>query len=89
MKFFSETNTYWNWVNVVSMRSGQPGINAQEYGEMEVPTPLVSEQQRIVNILTSLDQGIHNLMKTETEFKTQKKGLMQQLLTGKVRVKAK
>ncbi len=87
LKFFAETNSYWNWVHVVSMRSGQPGINAQEYGELQVPTPSISEQQRIVDILTGIDIGIHNLIRTKGKFNDQKKGLMQKLLTGRVRVK--
>ena len=29
---FAKTNIYWTWVNVMSMRSGQPGINGNEYG---------------------------------------------------------
>ena len=30
LKNFTDTKSYWDWVKTVSMRSGQPGINAEE-----------------------------------------------------------
>lgn len=50
--------------------------------------PNVEEQRRIANILKTIDKSI-NLMQKEVEtLKLQKKGLMQQLLTGKIRVQS-
>jgi len=39
LKSFTETKVYWNWVKVNSMRSGQPGINGNEYGNLQIPLP--------------------------------------------------
>lgn len=69
------------------MRSGQPGINAEEYGQLPINLPPIKEQLEISNILSYLEREIL-LLESEREMITnQKNGLMQLLLTGKVRVK--
>lgn len=62
------------------------------YGEflknMKVYIPSdISEQQAIANVLSTADDEIYLLNKKLMMFKEQKKGLMQQLLTGTIRVK--
>lgn len=47
----------------------------------------ISEQQAIANVLSTADDEIDLLNKKLILFKEQKKGLMQQLLTGNIRVK--
>jgi len=55
--------------------------------EMVFKRPTIEEQKAISNVLSSLDLNI-DLLKQEVSFlRQQKKGLMQLLLTGKVRVK--
>jgi len=51
-----------------------------------IPTE-VAEQRKIVGVLSMADREIELLQKQLAALKEQKKGLMQQLLTGKVRVK--
>jgi type I restriction enzyme S subunit len=54
--------------------------------EIEMNIPPLKEQQKIAEILSTQDKEI-DLLKQKLELvKTQKKGLMQNLLTGKVRV---
>lgn len=54
---------------------------------MKMYIPLVQEQNSYINLLDSIDRKI-SLLNNEVEFlKKQKQGLMQQLLTGKIRVK--
>jgi type I restriction enzyme, S subunit len=87
IKFCTQTEEYHNWVRVMSMRSGQPGINAEEYSKLPLNLPPIEEQLEISEILTKVEREIF-LLKKETELiRLQKKGLMQLLLTGKVRVK--
>lgn len=87
LKAYLSTTEYWNWVSIMSQRSGQPGINGKEYGILKVPVPTIHEQQKIASVLTAADKEIE-LLKNELEsLKQQKKGLMQVLLTGEVRVK--
>ena len=49
--------------------------------------PTVEEQQKIAAVLTNADKEIELLEKQLTDLKQEKKALMQQLLTGKRRVK--
>ncbi len=75
----TQSSKYDKWVRVMSMRSGQPGINAEEYKTFEIPFPCIEEQQKIANFLSGIDSKIEQvngeLVKTQ-EFK---KGLLQQL----------
>ena len=77
---FLSTNQYWHWVNLTSARSGQPGINGNEYSSMPIPVPTsISEQQKIANCLSSLDDLIAAQNEKLYALKVHKKGLMQQL----------
>ena len=77
---FLTTEQFWNWVAVVSARSGQPGINSTEYSSLIIMLPpSLSEQQRIAKCLSSLDALIAAETKKLEALKTHKKGLMQQL----------
>lgn len=83
------TSEYWKWVKVMSMRSGQPGINSTEYSgyEFEIPSD-VKESQAIAKVLFAADEEISLLQKDLEQEKLKKKSLMQLLLTGLVRVSA-
>ena len=84
-----ETKEYANWVKVMSMRSGQPGINAEEYGGFRFWVPKARmEQQAIASILDCKDCELDLLMKDLKCWQQKKKALMQLLLTGLVRVNA-
>jgi type I restriction enzyme S subunit len=54
--------------------------------KLNIPTD-ISEQKAIADILSAADEEIDVLNKKLEAFKNQKQGLMQQLLTGKIRVK--
>lgn len=87
LKYFTDTKTYWDWVKTISMRSGQPGINAEEYGSLKIPLPPLPEQKAIAHVLGLMDRAInhHNQLIAQKELR--KKWLMQNLLTGKRRLK--
>jgi type I restriction enzyme S subunit len=51
-----------------------------------VPLPLIEEQKAIAQVLNTCDQEILLTKKKLELLKLQKKGLMQRLLTGDVRV---
>ena len=84
---YCHTQKYWNWVKVYSMRSGQPGINSEEYSLLPIILPPLPEQEKIAGILSCWDDGIEKLSALIEKKKIQKKALMQQLLTGKHRLK--
>ena len=82
----TKTNRYKNWLKVMSMRSGQPGVNSKEYESLEIPTPPLKEQEEIANILSTWDKAIENIEKLIKEKEIQKKGLMQQITSRQVRM---
>ena len=85
----SQTNTreYANWVSITSQRSGQPGINAAEYCSYKFALPPLSEQKRICDLLFLWDTAIAKQTALIEQLTLRKRGLMQQLLTGKKRLK--
>jgi type I restriction enzyme S subunit len=87
LKYFTESKLYWDWVKTVSMRSGQPGINAEEYGSLKIPLPPLSEQKAIARVLSTADATIYTTEKLIAQKEQRKKWLMQQLLMGKKRLK--
>jgi type I restriction enzyme S subunit len=54
--------------------------------DLDIPVPSIDEQNEIASVLSSVDQRIGLYMKDFEDLLELKKGLMQQLLTGKVRV---
>ena len=85
----SQTNTkeYANWVSITSQRSGQPGINAAEYCSYKFVLPPLAEQKRICDLLSLWDTAIAKQTALIEQLTLRKRGLMQQLLTGKKRLK--
>ena len=80
------TNRYWEWVQMVSRRSGQPGINGEQYAIFEIPLPPLPEQHLIAEALTDTDALITALEKLIAKKRAIKQGAMQELLTGKRRL---
>lgn len=80
------TNRYWDWVSVTSMRSGQPGINGNEYASYMIPCPPLPEQEHIAEALSDVDSMISSLEKLIAKKKAIKQGAMQELLTEKKRL---
>lgn len=62
------------------------GIQGKQLHNLEICVPLIEEQQKIADILSTWDKAIELKEKLIEQKKEQKKGLMQRLLTGKVRL---
>ena len=56
------THRYWSWVSIMSARSGQPGINSQEYSSFPVYVTSLREEEKISALLSIIDERIatHN-----------------------------
>ena len=52
------TGNYEKFIKVTSMRSGQPGVNAQEYSQYQIMMPSKPEQDKISDCLRNLDNLI-------------------------------
>lgn len=59
----TQTTKYWEWIQSVSMRSGQPGINAEEFKNLPLVIAPLPEQKAIAKTLQTWDTAIE---KTET-----------------------
>ncbi|MCQ1330865.1 restriction endonuclease subunit S [Staphylococcus aureus] len=76
---FTLTSKFNKWVKVMSVRSGQPGINSEEYAKLPLVLPNKLEQQKIAEFLDRFDQQIE-LEKQKIEIlQQQKKGLLQSI----------
>lgn len=81
------TKKYERFIRITSQRSGQPGVNAQEYSSFEFSLPSYEEQKKIGEYFRHLDNLITLHQRKLDEERKKKKALMQLLLTGIVRVK--
>ena len=62
-------------------------LNKDDFLKLELKLPDTKEQTAIANILRTADNELELLRKALDAFKEQKKGLMQKLFTGQIRVK--
>ncbi|HCA4039991.1 TPA: restriction endonuclease subunit S, partial [Listeria monocytogenes] len=73
------TERYNNFIQVTSQRSGQPGINAQEYARFALYIPELKEQQKIGVFFKQLDNAIALHQRKLDALKLMKKGFLQQM----------
>lgn len=76
-----------NQIDSFQAGGNRQGLNFEQIKSFRVPLPSTREQRRISAVMRDTDREIEQLMGTQKKLQSQKKGLMQQLLTGKVRVK--
>ena len=73
------TEEYAKWVLLESARSGQPGINAEQYRRYRFKLPSLRIQKRIASIAQKLDSQIQRESMCLHLLREQKLGLLQQL----------
>jgi type I restriction enzyme S subunit len=73
------TERYRRYIAITSQRSGQPGVNAQEYAEFEMPLPSLLEQRVIGSLLRSLDNLITLHQRKHDQLATLKKSLLEKM----------
>ncbi len=86
LSLVAQTQSYWDWVARTSVRSGQPGINSREYAQMLIQLPDIQTQNVIALAATDADELIAALVRLITKKQEIKQGMMQQLLTGRIRL---
>jgi type I restriction enzyme, S subunit len=83
-RFFAEYIN--NYVNFPVESTGVPQLTVPQVITHIVPVPCVKEQEAIAEILTDMDTEIAALEERLEKAKAIKQGMMQQLLTGKIRL---
>ena len=74
------THRYWRWVSIMSARSGQPGINSQEYSSFPIYTTSIEEESKIAKLLSLLDERISTQNKIIEDLKRLKSAISKKLL---------
>ena len=77
--YITQTYNYKKWVLIMSVRSGQPGINAKEYSKYKFLCPAYSEQVKISNIILKIDNIIEKANIILESYNAYKKGLLQKM----------
>ena len=77
-----------NLINSTQAGLSRQGLTFKEIGNFSVVCPPINEQQKIASILSNVDYQIQKQQEYRSKLETLKKGLMQKLLTGRIRVKA-
>ena len=73
------THRYWRWVSIMSARSGQPGINSQEYSSFPIYTTSIEEESKIAKLLSLLDERIATQNKIIDKLQSLIKGIRNKL----------
>ena len=73
------TDRYNKYIAVTSQRSGQPGVNAQEYAEFEIKVPKKEEQTKIGTYFRNLDHLITLHQRKCEKLKELKKFMLQNM----------
>ena len=81
------TNSWYNYVKIVSQRSGQPGINSKEIGEFFTFFPNLDEQNIIGSFFKNQDFLIAAYQRKISLLERQKQGYLQQMFSQKLRFK--
>ena len=73
------THYYNKWVKITSTRTGQPGINSEEYKSFKFNCPVLEEQQQIGKFLSLFDNLIKKYRIKISCLEKIKKSLLQQM----------
>ena len=73
------TEEYKNYIRITSQRSGQPGVNAQEYQEYSFKVPHYAEQKQIGMLFKNLDNLITLHQRKLEKLKNIKKSCLEKM----------
>ena len=77
------THRYWRWVSIMSARSGQPGINSQEYSSFPIYTTSIEEESKIAKLLSLLDERIATQSKIIDKLQSLISGIVDSTISSK------
>lgn len=71
-------------LDAMATQSAQKNINLQDLRPLLIPYPESGEQDRIANLFTAIQSKLDSEVSTREKLRAKKRGLMHDLLTGKV-----
>lgn len=86
LKYQMLHSRFLNLVSRYSARTGIPKVNREDLNLIDIVVPPLSEQKAIADCLGAWDKAIDTHSQLIVQKEERKKGLMQQLLTGKKRL---
>lgn len=75
-----------NKAKEIGQQGTQSNLSKQIVEKFKIQLPTIKEQQTIATILSSIDKEIESLKGKKAKYERIKQGMMQQLLTGKIRL---
>ncbi|NAL78267.1 restriction endonuclease subunit S [Nitrososphaera sp. AFS] len=88
LSYFLISKKYYDQIHpVVKHAIGQSSINQDDINNLEFALPPIREQQKIITIISNIDNCIQKRQSYKLLIDNLKIGIMQKLLTGKIRVK--
>lgn len=75
-----------DWLSM-NEASGVPSLTAKNIEDIQITIPTEEEQTAIANVLSSMDKEIETLNTKLEKYRNLKTAMMQQLLTGKIRLR--
>jgi len=85
--FLAQSDNFKRFVIRNIGQSAQGNLSPSQVKKSKIPLPSLSEQQKIAEILSTVDKKLELEKKRKEKLERIKKGLMEELLTGKKRVK--
>ncbi|GFH40591.1 restriction endonuclease subunit S [Lactococcus insecticola] len=73
------TDRYSKFIQITSQRSGQPGVNAEEYGTFQISVPSFDEQSKIGTFFKQLDDLITLQQRKLDSLTEEKQGYLQKM----------
>ena len=86
LSYVLSSNLLQNIIQSSQVGLSREGLNFKEIGDFIFPLPPLPEQQKIATILSNIDSKITSQEQYKEKLEKLKKSLMQNLLTGEVRV---
>ncbi len=84
--YLLNSNKIKTHIMAINVQGAQANLSLQNISDFQIEYPSKSEQKRIAQVLSDMDAEIVALKKKLDKYKMLKQGMMQNLLTGKIRL---
>jgi type I restriction enzyme S subunit len=84
--YFLRSSLIHKQINDVNVQAAQSNISLQNVGDLQIHLPPPAEQTAIAAVLSDMDAEIAALEAKRDKTRTLKQGMMQELLTGRIRL---